>query len=507
MARTAIIAFVLILLMAYLSECSNKDMHEEKKEVEATTKVEKSSEKDNQNIQSLAANTIQEDKVVTVKSTDVEKNFQSVIPDKSEKVALEVSKESQSLVTSKASESELIQTPKDAKLPVSNVVTISNPIEVNQSVTSSKEVPDTVIPKSVDTSKETQVKAPVKPIKPVNPVEVNQSVTSSKEVPDTVTPKSVDTSKETQVKAPVKPLKPVNPVEVNQSVTSPKEVSDTVTPKSVDTSKETQVKAPVKPLKPVDPVEVNQSVSQPKQVTEAVKVKPVLTQEREKKSEDIAPVISPIKAISTVDVPHTIKIPAVPKIKDFNISIPEISSSIKAPDVKSMKEFASNSKTLDLYYEEQRKKERVVFEKKALVKDLEKLKQSANEIKEEYTGIVRGLSTENKVLKGDLDQKVVRVNELEAKIANMLKIAEDGTTKAQAEQEAQKQTMLPFESETRGLEAKIASMLKIAEDGTTKAEADQEAQDENTVTLESEKKENDAKKANRVKIDEDRNTK
>ncbi|HHS92506.1 MAG TPA: hypothetical protein ENK82_04110, partial [Campylobacterales bacterium] len=357
MARTGIIAFVLILLMAYLSDCSNKEKLEEKKEVETTSKkVEKSHAVETQQIQSLSSDV----KRVTSKTTKVEKSFQSAVENRIEQVSTEVLEEDKALVKPQESDSETRE--------VSHEVTVETP----KTVVTEQNIPKTV----------TSMKA----------VEVNQSVTKPKEVSEAVTVKT----ETTEVQEATRPVSPI-------------------APNIVDTKQELPKVVPA-----VKPVEVNQSLTQPKQVLDAVKA--TAPKEVKQKSEDIVAVTSPIKAISTVTMPSEVKTPAAPKVKEVNISVPEISSSVKAPDVKSMKEFASNSKTLDLYYEEQTKKESVIAEKKGLLKELTKLKERANEIKEEYTGIVRGLSRENKVLKTDLETKVTRVHELEAKIANMLSL-------------------------------------------------------------------------------------
>ena len=219
---------------------------------------------------------------------------------------------------------------------------------------------------------------------------------------------------------------------------------------------------------------------------------------------------------TTVDTSvHAITIPAIPSVPEVNVAVPA---------VKSMQEFASNSKVKKELNSERNAKDEEIAKNALLAKQLEekseheKLLESKNselglkidellliakeatrkaevEQADEKKELESLLSTKyaleaNLTSEVENERRLKATNkELSAKISELLAIAEEGTSKAEAEQNAsiaEMQALLTTKENLEGnvttlkatndeLGAKISELLAIAEEGTAKAEAEQNA--------------------------------
>ncbi len=334
--------------------------------------------------------------------------------------------------------------------------------------------------------------------------ETNSSETSPKEAEESPSDKS---------DIPVE--KVVTASETNSSETSPKEAEESPSDKS---------DIPVE--KVMTASETNSSETSSKEVEESPANKSDIVVPTAASIAVVSAVVATAVNSDSVDSVEKITLPNIPSVPEVNVTVP---TAIKS---KSMEEFASNSQVKKDLNAQRKAKDAEIAKNALLAKQLEEkieseklLKLTNQELASKIDELLRiakeatlqaetkyaegkkeleTLLSEKESLEANVTQLKTTNDELSAKITELLSIAEEGTQKAQAAYESEKQEMqgllLTKESleanlraeqeneksltvENIALQAKIAELLNIAKEGTQRALVAQEVEKEKMKAL------------------------
>ncbi len=334
--------------------------------------------------------------------------------------------------------------------------------------------------------------------------ETNSSETSPKEAEESPSDKS---------DIPVE--KVVTASETNSSETSPKEAEESPSDKS---------DIPVE--KVMTASETNSSEISSKEVEESPSNKSDIVVPTAASIAVVSAVVATAVNSDSVDSVEKITLPNIPSVPEVNVTVP---TAIKS---KSMEEFASNSQVKKDLNAQRKAKDAEIAKNALLAKQLEEkieseklLKLTNQELASKIDELLRiakeatlqaetkyaegkkeleTLLSEKESLEANVTQLKTTNDELSAKITELLSIAEEGTQKAQAAYESEKQEMqgllLTKESleanlraeqeneksltvENIALQAKIAELLNIAKEGTQRALVAQEVEKEKMKAL------------------------
>ena len=303
--------------------------------------------------------------------------------------------------------------------------------------------------------------------------------------------------------------------ETNSSETSPKEAEESPSDKS---------DIPVE--KVMTASETNSSEISSKEVEESPSNKSDIVVPTAASIAVVSAVVATAVNSDSVDSVEKITLPNIPSVPEVNVTVP---TAIKS---KSMEEFASNSQVKKDLNAQRKAKDAEIAKNALLAKQLEEkieseklLKLTNQELASKIDELLRiakeatlqaetkyaegkkeleTLLSEKESLEANVTQLKTTNDELSAKITELLSIAEEGTQKAQAAYESEKQEMqgllLTKESleanlraeqeneksltvENIALQAKIAELLNIAKEGTQRALVAQEVEKEKMKAL------------------------